>query len=245
VGAAAREERTEEMALGMYFRQPSFTPERYEKALERLEAAGFGSPPGRLYHIAIENEGDIDVFDIWESQESFDEFGKTLLPILKELGVEPQPPSIESVPNIIVGVGRADPAAKLRRFYELINEDDIEGFMALLADDFVEHEQTPGLSPTKDGVREFFKMYRQAFPDLRFEAKDVRSSGDTAFARLQITGTHKGDFMGMPATGKSVTVEAIDIVRFGPDGLAHEHWGITDAYAMMQQLGVTPEAIKV
>jgi predicted ester cyclase len=48
--------------------------------------------------------------------------------------------------------------------------------------------------------------------------------------------------MGMPATGKRIDVRLIDILRFGDDGLAHEHWGVMDALAMMQQLGAVPEA---
>jgi len=53
-----------------------------------------------------------------------------------------------------------------------------------------------------------------------------------------VTGTHKGEFMGIPATEKSAAVNLIDITRFGDDGLAHEHWGVVDQLALMQQLGV-------
>ncbi len=133
-----------------------------------------------------------------------------------------------------------DHSATLRRFYDLINAGDAAGFGELLADDFVEHEETPGLAPTKEGVLQFFKMYMAAFPDLRFTAEDVLPSGDKVVARVKVTGTHKGEFMGMPATGKSIDVGAIDIVRFGDDGLGHEHWGVFDALTMMQQLGVAP-----
>jgi steroid delta-isomerase-like uncharacterized protein len=122
----------------------------------------------------------------------------------------------------------------------LLNAGNIEGFGALLSDDFVEHEETPGLAPTKDGVMQFFRMYRAAFPDLRMDAEDVLSSGDKAVARVRATGTHKGEFMGMPATGKRVDVQLIDIMRFSDDGLVREHWGVIDAMAMMQQLGVVP-----
>ena len=72
------------------------------------------------------------------------------------------------------------------------------------------------------------------------EAEDVIASGDKVVARVRCTGTNTGDFMGMPATGKSVDVEAIDIIRFGDDGLAYEHWGVFDAMGMMQQLGAIP-----
>src|SRR5450432_1459503 len=133
-----------------------------------------------------------------------------------------------------------DHAAALRRFYDLINAGEIEAFGDSLADDFVEHEVTPGLAPTKDGVKQFFAAYVGAFPDLRFTAEDILASGDKVVGRVTITGTNTGDFMGMPATGKSVSIQAIDIIRFGDDGLAHEHWGVVDVMAMMQQLGVVP-----
>jgi steroid delta-isomerase-like uncharacterized protein len=135
-----------------------------------------------------------------------------------------------------------DHAATMMRMYELISAGDIEGFGDLVSDDFVEHEETPGLEPTKEGVKQFFHMYRAAFPDLRMEAQDIIFSGDKVVSRTRATGTHRSEFMGMPATGKAVDVQLIDIIRFGDDGLAHEHWGVFDALKMMQQLGAIPEA---
>ena len=70
--------------------------------------------------------------------------------------------------------------------------------------------------------------------------EDVIDGGDKLVARVRFTGTHDGDFMEMPATGKTVDVQAIDIFRFADDGLVHEHWGVFDAMAMMQQLGALP-----
>jgi steroid delta-isomerase-like uncharacterized protein len=134
-----------------------------------------------------------------------------------------------------------DHTGTITRMYELISDHDIDGFLELLADDFVEHETAAGLEPTTEGVGQFFTAYIAAFPDLHFEAEDIIASGDKVVARLRCTGTNTGDFMGMPATGKSVDIEGIDIIRFEDDGLAHEHWGVFDALGMMQQLGVVPE----
>ncbi len=134
-----------------------------------------------------------------------------------------------------------DHEATARRFYELVNSGDLDAFGEALADDFIEHEETPGLAPTKEGVLEFFRMYRAAFPDMRMEPEDVLVSGDKVTVRARVTGTHQGEMMGMPATGKHVDVQLIDIMRFGDDGLAHEHWGVFDMMAMMQQLGVVPD----
>ena len=83
-------------------------------------------------------------------------------------------------------------------------------------------------------------MYRAAFPDLRMEVEDVIASGDKVVVRARATGTHKGEFMGMPATNKSIDAQLIDIMGMGADGLCHEHWGVVDQLAMMQQLGVVP-----
>lgn len=132
-----------------------------------------------------------------------------------------------------------DHEATVRQLYTLLNAGDLDGFVDLLADDFVEHEETPGLAPTKAGVKQFFGMYMAAFPDLRMSPEDVLVSGDKAVARVRATGTHRGEFMGMPATNKSMNVQLIDIFRLG-GGKVHEHWGVLDALLMMQQLGVVP-----
>jgi hypothetical protein len=94
---------TDGMALGFYFAPGSFTPDRYDEAIKRLEAAGAGAPAGRTLHVALESEGKIQVFDIWESQEALDAFGATLIPILTELGVEPGEPMAARVHNVITG----------------------------------------------------------------------------------------------------------------------------------------------
>src|SRR6201984_1333501 len=95
------------MALGMYFTPSSFTPARYDDAIKRLEEAGAGAPPGRLYHVAMEADGLIQVFDVWESEASFQAFGKTLLPIMKDLGADPGQPQASPVHNMIKGERRA------------------------------------------------------------------------------------------------------------------------------------------
>jgi hypothetical protein len=91
------------MALAMYFAPGAFTPERYDETINRLEAAGQGAPAGRLYHVAFEADGLIQVVDVWESRESFEAFGTTLVPIMTALGADPGPPQVSPVHNIIVG----------------------------------------------------------------------------------------------------------------------------------------------
>jgi hypothetical protein len=92
------------MAIGMYFQPQSFTKDRYDEAIRRLEQAGAGSPPGRTYHFAFTGEGGgIEVFDVWESREAFEKFGETLVPILAELGADPGEPTVAEIHNVIVG----------------------------------------------------------------------------------------------------------------------------------------------
>ncbi len=91
------------MALAFYFRPSGFTPDVYDEAVKRLEAAGAGAPAGRLNHFALETDGGIHVFDIWESQEAFEAFGPTLLPIMAELGADPGEPMVAQVRNRIDG----------------------------------------------------------------------------------------------------------------------------------------------
>jgi hypothetical protein len=91
------------MALGFYFTPSGFTPAAYDEAVKRLAEAGAGAPPGRQYHVALETGGEIQVFDVWDSQESFDAFGQTLVPIMAEIGADPGQPMVSKVHNIIAG----------------------------------------------------------------------------------------------------------------------------------------------
>jgi steroid delta-isomerase-like uncharacterized protein len=134
-----------------------------------------------------------------------------------------------------------DHATTMRRAYELISAGDIDGFGALVAADFVEHEETPGLPPTKDGVLELFRGYRAAFPDMQMTVDEVIASGNRTVARVRVSGTQDGEFLGMPPSGRRVEVKLIDIMRFDDAGLVAEHWGIVDMLSLLQQLGVIPE----
>lgn len=133
-----------------------------------------------------------------------------------------------------------DNTTTTRKTYELINAGNLDGFGDLLADDFVEHEELSGFAPTKQGTLEWFQALLTAFPDMRMDVEDLVASGDKAVARVTATATHRGDFMGVPATGKSMTMQLIDIMKFDDAGRLSEHWGVADMLTLMQQLGVVP-----
>jgi len=130
----------------------------------------------------------------------------------------------------------------MRNTYERINAGDIAGFGDLVADDFVEHQGAggPGFPATKEGTLEFFRVLLAAFPDWRMTVEDLIAGEDKTVARVTVTGTHKGEFMGVPPTGTHVEVQLIDIMRFDGAGLVSEHWGVADMLSLMQQLGVVP-----
>lgn len=91
------------MALGIYFPVQDMSAESYDEVLRRLEEAGQGSPPGRMYHCSFKVGEGLHVFDVWDSQESFDAFGQTLMPILAEVGIDPGKPEIAEIYKIIEG----------------------------------------------------------------------------------------------------------------------------------------------
>jgi steroid delta-isomerase-like uncharacterized protein len=107
---------------------------------------------------------------------------------------------------------------------------------AYIAEDFVEHEDIPGLDNTREAPRQMFKMMHAAFPDFRINVKDLIQDGDTVAARVTMAGTHEGEFMGVPASGNAIEINAIEILEFRGDKCI-AHWGVMDMAGMMAQMG--------
>ena len=96
------------MALGFYFSpKPPMSAKLYNECIKRLQKAGAGHPAGRIYHASFGSPDNLAVFDVWTSQAAFDAFGRTLMPIMQELGVDPGQPVVMPMHNVIV-----PPAAK-------------------------------------------------------------------------------------------------------------------------------------
>ena len=129
----------------------------------------------------------------------------------------------------------------VKRFYAEALMGELDVVDELCAENFREHEEIPGLPQDREGVKGFIRLMREAFPDLTAEIHNVVVENDTACVRATWRGTHKGEFIGIPATGKRFEVQVFDMVRFDKDGKAVEHWGLSDDLKMMQQLGVIPE----
>jgi steroid delta-isomerase-like uncharacterized protein len=127
----------------------------------------------------------------------------------------------------------------VRAIYEVISTGDFSKVDQLIASDAVDHEAPPGAPPGPTVLKEFVTTFRAAFPDLKISAEDMIADGDKVASRAIMRGTHKGEFMGVPATGKKFEIAGIDIIRFA-GGKVVEHWGITDTLGLMQQLGAMP-----
>jgi steroid delta-isomerase-like uncharacterized protein len=128
----------------------------------------------------------------------------------------------------------------MRRFYEeVFNQHDVDAIDEFIANDAVSHASPPDVPKGIEGAKLFFSMYFAAFPDLKITAEDMIAEGDKVATRYTMTGTHKGEFMGIAATGKQVTVTGIEITRIA-EGKLVEHWEASDQMGMMQQLGVIP-----
>lgn len=125
----------------------------------------------------------------------------------------------------------------VRRAYDAMKAGDFAFLREIVADNFVEHEEMPGVPPTKEGVLQYFQTMRSAFSDFAFEVDDMAAEGDMVIVRVRMVGTHKGEFMGIPATGKQLNVPTADFLRI-EGGKIVEHWGVTDSGAMLMQLGV-------
>lgn len=91
------------MAIGIYFNPPSMTAAQYDEIVRRLDEAGLGSPAGRMYHVCFGSGDKLQVFDVWQSQQDFDKFGATMMPIAQEMGADPGQAVIEPVHNLIPG----------------------------------------------------------------------------------------------------------------------------------------------
>jgi steroid delta-isomerase-like uncharacterized protein len=137
-------------------------------------------------------------------------------------------------------MSEAHKALAMRMYNEVISQGDLAALDDMIHDDFVEHEEMPGLPTDKSAPAAFVTMFRSAFPDLQASVEDILQDGDKLVVRARMSGTHKGEFMGMPPTDNKFDIQAIDIVEFRDDKVI-AHWGVIDAAAMMGQLGVAPE----
>lgn len=127
--------------------------------------------------------------------------------------------------------------ALIRRGFEIVSAHDLASFEAFIAPNYVNYAFPDARGP--EGMRQMLGMFFMGFPDMRVEVEDIVAEGDKVATRGYFTGTHNGDFMGIPATGKPIRVTYSDIWRI-EDGKGVENWVQMDMLGLMQQLGVAP-----
>jgi len=117
----------------------------------------------------------------------------------------------------------------------LQNDGHLDRVEEFVADDAVDHERFPGAPDGPAGVRAVFEAIRTGFPDHDAQVVHMISEGDLVATYKTFTGTHTGDFFGMPATGRRATIRVMDFVRYR-DGKVVEHWGVVDQAGLAAQL---------
>jgi steroid delta-isomerase-like uncharacterized protein len=107
----------------------------------------------------------------------------------------------------------------------------------VFAEDFYDPTNPPGMQHGHDGHLAVVNLFMGAFPDMRWEVEDLLADGDKVVARTTMTGTHGGDFFGIPASGREVRVAGIHMLTLR-DGKIVRHDGVNDDLGLMRQLGV-------
>lgn len=122
----------------------------------------------------------------------------------------------------------------------LLNSGNVDAFVdTLFAVDAVDHDPADGQGPGREGFRTFFRTLTTAFPDAHLEpAVTVVDEDKIAFA-YTLTGTHRGDFNGVPASGRRIEIRGLQIGRF-EDGQIVERWGSSDELGILKQIGAAP-----
>ncbi len=131
-------------------------------------------------------------------------------------------------------------AANLQRLYdEVMNGHHVDVADTLLTTDRPDHDPTfpPEFTAGREGFKKLMTMLIAAFPDMHFSTDFMVSDGDMVGAFSKVSGTQRGEFLGLPPTGRSFTVNNADFCRFTEDGMICEHWGLIDVAAIMRQLG--------
>lgn len=133
----------------------------------------------------------------------------------------------------------SDRKASIRRFYEdVLNNGDLAALDELAVRDYEEHDPLPGQAEGLQGLKERVSMIRDAFGE-HFTIKHLITEGDEVAVRWIGTGTHVGEFMGIPPTNRSFEITGIDIYALR-DGKMSAHWHVVDQLSLLQQLGLIP-----
>lgn len=133
-----------------------------------------------------------------------------------------------------------DNKSVIRAFIEdVINRGLLERADEIVIEDFVELDPLPGQAQGREGLKDVIRQMRSAFPDIRWTVDEMFAEDDKVCTRFTWSGTHKGAFLGVPATGRRITVKGMVIDRLVAGKMADSRI-LMDTLGMMQQLGALP-----
>ena len=134
----------------------------------------------------------------------------------------------------------ANKAVIRRLIDEVVNGGNLNVIDELVAPDFVNHNPLPGATPDRAGFKTAFRNLHAAFPDLHTINSDLIAEGDRVVALRGFEGTHSGPFMGVPATGRHITLDGMTVFRV-VNGQISERWSVLDLLGVRRQLGLASE----
>jgi steroid delta-isomerase-like uncharacterized protein len=138
-------------------------------------------------------------------------------------------------------MNREELEQKVRENYDAWNRHDAAGTVEIIAEDCVSYDNNTEMHG-KDAMQAAAEAYFGAFPDLHLDIVSVFVDGNTVLTEWRSRGTHNGDLMGIPATGRSTEARGISLDEFGEDGLVHHSCLYWDTAKLLQDIGVMPAA---
>ena len=132
--------------------------------------------------------------------------------------------------------------ATQERFGKAVNTNELSDLTNLVSPDCVDHDPAPDQARGPQGYVRMFSEMIAAFPDLAVGVEHLTADDDTVAIAYTITGTHRGPFMGIPATGRQITARGVQIARFDANAMMVERWGSSDQLGILEQLGADVRA---
>ena len=127
-----------------------------------------------------------------------------------------------------------------QQFGEAVNSGNLSALRDIVAPGAVDHDPAPDQGTGPEGFIKFFTMLRSAFPDLKIAVEHMVADEENVAFAYTVTGTHSGDFLGVPATGRQIKARGMQITRF-EKGEQVERWGSSDELGILQQIGAAPK----
>ncbi len=147
----------------------------------------------------------------------------------EQITMKPEPGSLDEIRALVA-----------RYVYE-VNMQNYDAFDEFVVEDFVDHDPVPGQKPGREGLKDSYRMFSNAFPDVWFTFEDLIAEGNMVVGRGVIEGTHTGEFIGIPPTNKKIHWTGTRMFRVR-DGKVSEGWINFDLMGMIRQMGAIPGA---